>query len=151
MSLFPGASIQRSSSVLELISIIFEWHYSLLKQLAEYNLDQISGYPNFFDKKLLQTLLNFIIHADYEPDRRRAFVLLQRFDTADMFGSLLEGVEMTLMLLNSRHQSQIEAGILVSMVAFESLKEDGQGNMFILIIRFCEHCSKIFKIEYSDS
>lgn len=127
MSLFPGASIQRSSSSLEFISFIFEWHDSLKEQLIEFALDDIPGFPILFDYCLYGSLLHFIIHADYEPDRRKAFLLLQRFDTAPSFDPLMDFHEMYLQLLNSKHQSQIEAGILLSIFVYESgqLKKSG--------------------------
>ena len=129
MSLFPGANIQRSSSSLEFISIIFEWHDSLILQLEESDLDEIPGLPNFFDTALCQSLLHFIIHSDYEPDRRKSFNLLQRFNTTELFDSLHDNKEMVLKLLNSKHQSQIEGGILMSMVIFDSLNPNGVGMM----------------------
>lgn len=131
MSLFPGASIQRSSSSLEFISFIFEWHDSLKGQLVEFELGDIPGFPILFDDSLYGSLLHFMIHADYEPDRRKAFILLQKFDAATNFDSLIDCHEMSLQLLNSRHQSQIEAGILISMFVYESFQLKSSGPDFV--------------------
>ena len=146
MSLFPGASNQRFSSALELISLVFEFCDALMEQLKEFELNDIQGFPNMRDDSLYASLLHFIINADYEPDRKKAFLLLQQIDSSTLSESLLDFQEMALQLLNSKHQSQIDAGILMSMIVYDTLKEKASGSLkFKLITDFVDIILAILK------
>jgi hypothetical protein len=77
-SLFPGASFQRSSFALELLSKILEWDEKPIDKSIIFSFESVENFPSLSTTAAQDSLLHFIIHGDYEPDRLKAFEIYKK-------------------------------------------------------------------------